>query len=104
MLKDRLHINSRIILTKDKIRKINSVIKLLSEEDLKTIDLPITITRKFKGDFSGLLNSIGVPSYLHHATMIINNISSSDSFLEDIEKIKIIKENNNQKILSYIES
>ena len=101
MLKDMMQLSNQYPYTKDTLRKINATTQYLSEKDHFEIELPIATVRKYYGDFSGLLNELGVPLILHQYIMKINNIPSSETHITDLPTIKLINEQKIKGLLSY---
>jgi len=101
MLDNMLTITNKYPYTKDTIRKINAVTQWLEEKDFFIIEIDFTTSKKFYGDFSGLLNSLNVPLVLHPYIMSINNIDSSDMHMTDIKELKLVNEDKIKSILDY---
>lgn len=68
---------------------IQSYMPLIRNGEVSSVTPTNQQLYKYRGDFYGLLNELGVSKPYHYATLLLNNLRSSADFNTDMSEITI---------------
>jgi len=78
-------------LSADLVKKWNSVIPVLKTNYIdRTITIDPNVAEKYKGDFTGLLLNLDVPTELHYPHLVVNGLNSPTDYKGDFKEISIL--------------
>lgn len=81
-------------------RVVETHLNWLDRDQNKQIrEVPNEVALRWRGDFYGLLNELGIPSELHWVTMRMNGLRASTEFNEIPDTINIPVINSIQRLL-----
>ena len=58
---------------------------------------------KFRGDFFSLLNTLGIPPYMHVPTLYLNDLSNSEDYNGGVYDFKVYTMSTTEKIKEFLE-
>lgn len=99
MLKELVNLKRERLLDKRYVDLSRNYITAL-EGNIDEIPIDGQVARKYRGDFFGLLNTLNVPVELYQVTLDLNDMDSSDDYLGNGGKIKVVNETYIKDILS----
>ncbi len=92
-----LTIDQKLLFTLDSM-----VRTIIESESYRMIEIEYILSKKYRGDFFGLLNELNVYVEFFYLNMVLNNLKSSESFNGDTNTIVVVNEEMLNRILSVL--
>jgi len=80
MITDLMNIDARPVLPSEVVYIRNAYSTLLAKNVIATANLTPALSRKYRGDFYGLLDNMGIPPIIWPTILELNGLKSTNDF------------------------